>query len=192
VLLGAIAALGPFTIDLYLPAFPAIARELQASAFGVQLTLAATTAGHGIGQLVIGPVSDAIGRRPPLPAATALHVVSRVVVMLADGIPLLTAGRIGQGIGAAGSAVIGIAIVRALFDGQLLVSALGRVSLVMMLAPVVAPLVGSQLLAVASWRWLFAGLAAYGSIMFVGASLLLRETRRGESVAPGRGAVIQR
>lgn len=185
VALGLLVALGPFTVDLYLPAFPSVGREFGASDAAVQLTLTATTIGFAIGQLVVGPWSDRVGRRTPLLIATAVHIMASLGVALAPNIELLTALRIAQGIGAAGGGVVALAVVRDLFGGQPLIRMLSRMALITGLAPILAPVIGSQLLLVTQWRGIFISLAAYGALVLVIAALLITETlppeRRGVS-----------
>jgi len=182
--LGALVALGPFTVDLYLPAFPAVARDLITSDAAIQLTLTATTLGFGLGQLVVGPLSDSLGRRRPLMVMTAVHVLASIGVALAPSVEWVMVGRIFQGIGASGSAVVAMAMVRDMFGGQRMIRVLSRMSLVQGFAPVFAPVIGSQLLRVLDWRGIFVFLAAYGVIMCAVASLLIPETlpasRRGQ------------
>jgi DHA1 family bicyclomycin/chloramphenicol resistance-like MFS transporter len=174
--LGALVALGPFTIDLYLPAFPSVARDFGAGDAAVQLTLTATSIGFALGQLLIGPWSDKIGRRTPLLLATGLHVVASIGVAMAPNIELLGVLRVIQGIGAAGGGVVAMATVRDLFGGQPLVRMLSRLALVSGVAPILAPVIGSQLLRVTDWRGVFVALAAYGAVVLVVAALLVVET----------------
>jgi DHA1 family bicyclomycin/chloramphenicol resistance-like MFS transporter len=176
VVLGALVALGPFTIDLYLPAFPLVAEALDASEAAIQLTLTATMIGFGLGQLVVGPWSDTVGRRLPLILATAVHVGASVGVALAPDITGVLIFRVLQGIGAAGGGVVAMATVRDLFGGQPLVRMLSRLALVASLAPILAPVIGSQLLALLDWRGLFLALAAYGVVIVVLAAILIAET----------------
>jgi DHA1 family bicyclomycin/chloramphenicol resistance-like MFS transporter len=176
VALGALVALGPFTIDLYLPAFPRVAAEFHAPDSEIQLTLTATTIGFGLGQLFVGPLSDRVGRRWPLLLATVLHVLASIAVALAPSVPLLIALRVVQGIGAAGGGVVAMAMVRDLFGGQPLIRMLSRLALVSGLAPILAPVIGSQLLAVLDWRGVFWCLAAYGAVILVAAVFLIHET----------------
>ncbi|WP_430867830.1 multidrug effflux MFS transporter [Demequina aurantiaca] len=164
-MLGALVAMGPFTIDLYLPAFPQVAADLNASDAAIQLTLTATMIGFGLGQLIVGPLSDSFGRKRPLLIATALHVVASIGVALAPTVEWVMVGRIFQGIGAAGGAVVAMAVVRDLFAGQSLIRMLSRMALVTGLAPVLAPVIGSQLLRVVDWREVFFVLAAYGVLI---------------------------
>ncbi|MCV2394338.1 multidrug effflux MFS transporter [Actinotalea sp. M2MS4P-6] len=174
--LGGLVAFGPFTIDLYLPAFPAVAADLATSEAAIQFTLTATTVGFGLGQLVVGPLSDAVGRRRPLLVATTVHVVASLGIMLAPTVGWVMVGRVAQGVGAAGSAVVAMAVVRDLFGGQPLVRMLARMALVTGLAPILAPVIGSQLLLVVDWRGIFAVLAGYGLLMMLVSAGLLGET----------------
>jgi MFS transporter, DHA1 family, multidrug resistance protein len=174
--LGALTALGPFTIDLYLPALPDVQGDFAISTSLVQLTLGATTIGFAFGQLVVGPWSDAVGRRIPLIAATMLHVVTSVCVALSPSIDWLIVFRLLQGFGAAAGAVVAIATVRDLFGGYPLVRMLSRLALVSGLAPVIAPLAGSALLLVFPWRGIFWVLAAYGLVVMVASIVFIVET----------------
>lgn len=176
ILLGALTALGPFTIDLYLPAFPLLEKDFATSAAMIQLTLTGTMIGFAVGQLVVGPLSDKVGRRVPLIAVTALHVLASVGAAVAPDLLLLGATRVVMGIGAAAGGVVAMAIVRDLFGGKRLVVMLSRLSLVSGVAPVVAPLIGSALLDVMHWRGLFIVLAAYGAVMLISALLFVPET----------------
>lgn len=175
-MLGALVALGPFTIDLYLPAFPQVQAELLTSAAAIQLTLTATTVGFGLGQLVVGPLSDAFGRIRPLLIATALHIVASIGVAFAPTVEWVMAGRVLQGIGAAGGGVVAMAIVRDLFGGQPLIRMLARLALVTGLAPVLAPVIGSQMLQFMDWRGVFVALAVYGVLVLIAAKFLIGET----------------
>lgn len=192
VALGALVALGPFTIDLYLPSFPSVARDFQASDAAVQLTLTATSIGFALGQLIVGPWSDKIGRRTPLLIATGVHVVASIGVAFAPNIEMLTALRVLQGMGAAGGGVVAMATVRDLFGGQPLVRMLSRLALVTGLAPILAPVIGSQLLRITDWRGIFVILAAYGTVVLAVAALLIVETlprgARGRSAHSTAGA----
>ncbi len=176
VLLGALTALGPFTIDLYLPAFPVLEADFQTTAAAIQLTLTGTMIGFAVGQLVVGPLSDKVGRRVPLIAVTALHVLASAAAAFAPDLGLLSAARVFMGIGAAAGGVVAMAIVRDLFGGRRLVIMLSRLALVSGVAPVIAPLIGSMLLTVMPWRGIFVVLAAYGAVMLVAAIILIPET----------------
>ena len=115
--LGAFVALGPLTIDMYLPALPAITADLATTSSTVQLTLTGTLVGLALGQLVIGPLSDSLGRRRPLLAGAALHVAASLAITVAPNVAVLGALRVLQGVGAAAGTVIALAIVRDLYTG---------------------------------------------------------------------------
>jgi DHA1 family bicyclomycin/chloramphenicol resistance-like MFS transporter len=176
VLLGALTALGPFTIDLYLPAFPVLEEDFQTTAAMIQLTLTGTMIGFALGQLIVGPLSDKVGRRIPLLAVTALHVVASAAAAFAPDLLMLGITRVLMGAGAAAGGVVAAAIVRDLFGGRRLVVMLSRLALVSGVAPVLAPLVGSWLLGVMPWRGLFVVLAIYGVVMLVAAVIFVPET----------------
>jgi DHA1 family bicyclomycin/chloramphenicol resistance-like MFS transporter len=174
--LGAFVAIGPLTIDMYLPALPTITRELETTSAAVQLTLTGTLIGLALGQLVLGPLSDALGRRRPLLAGTALHVVASVLVLIAPNLAVLGALRVLQGVGTAAGAVVALAIVRDLYDGRAAATMLSRLFLVLGVAPVLAPTIGGELLRFTSWRGIFAFLAVYGVLMIVVGTRALPET----------------
>jgi MFS transporter, DHA1 family, multidrug resistance protein len=174
--LGAFVALGPLTIDTYLPALPTITRELETTSAAVQLTLTGTLIGLALGQLVLGPLSDALGRRRPLLAGTGLHVLASVLVLVAPSLAVLGALRVLQGVGTAAGAVIAIAIVRDLYDGRAAATMLSRLFLVLGAAPVLAPTIGGEMLRFTSWRGIFALLAVYGVLMIVVGYRTLPET----------------
>jgi DHA1 family bicyclomycin/chloramphenicol resistance-like MFS transporter len=186
--LGAFVAVGPLTIDMYLPALPTIASDLGTTAFAVQLTLTGTLLGLALGQLVLGPLSDAMGRRGPLLAGTALHVLASLMILVAPNIAVLGALRVLQGVGSAAGAVIALAIVRDLFDGRAAATMLSRLFLVIGAAPVLAPTIGGEVLRFTTWRGLFVVLAVYGLLLLAGGWFALRETlpverRRSSGVA---------
>ena len=174
--LGALTALGPFTIDLYLPAFPILEHELGVSAAAIQLTLTGTMLGFGFGQLVVGPWSDKVGRRLPLMLATGFHVLASVGAAMSQDIVWLGVFRVLQGFGAAAGGVVAMAMVRDLWGGKPLVKMLSRLALITGLAPVLAPVIGSQLLLVMDWRGIFWVLAAYGALVIVLVAVWIVET----------------
>lgn len=176
ILLGALTALGPFTIDLYLPAFPVLEEDFQTTAAAIQLTLTGTMIGFALGQLVVGPLSDKVGRRVPLIVVTALHVLASVGAAFAPDLALLSIARVLMGVGAAAGGVVAMAIVRDLFGGRRLVVMLSRLALVSGVAPVIAPLIGSWLLTLMPWRGIFGVLAAYGIVMLLSTILFIPET----------------
>lgn len=174
--LGALIALGPLTIDTYLPALPEVGSELGASGTTVQLTLTGTLVGLALGQVLIGPLSDAYGRRLPLLLGTGLHVLASALVAVAPSIEVLTVLRVLQGVGASAGAVVGLAIVRDLFTGRAAATMLSRLMLVMGAAPVLAPTLGAGLLTWVSWRGVFLFLAGYGLVMLAVVTAGLPET----------------
>lgn len=193
VVLGALVGLGPFTIDLYLPALPVIQTDLAVNEGTVQLTLSATIIGFALGQLVVGPWSDKVGRRLPLILATAVHILACFGAAVAPDITWLMAARVLQGVGAAGGGVVAMAMVRDLFGGKPLVRMLSRLALVTGIAPILAPLIGSQLLLFLDWRGLFAFLCAYGLLVIIAASLFIVETLPKERTRDsGHSTVAQR
>jgi DHA1 family bicyclomycin/chloramphenicol resistance-like MFS transporter len=175
-ILGALTALGPFTIDTYLPALPTLQADFNVSTAAIQLTLTATTIGFGVGQLLVGPWSDKIGRRLPLILSTIVHILACLGAAAAPNVELLGLARAMQGIGAAAGGVVAMAMVRDLFGGRPLVRMLSRLALVNGLAPVLAPVIGSWLLLVMPWRGIFVVLACYGLFVVICVSLWIVET----------------
>src|SRR4051812_38611735 len=157
--LGAFVALGPLTIDMYLPALPTITDEFATTSATVQLTLTGTLLGLALGQLVVGPFSDAVGRRVPLLVGTGAHLLASLMSVAAPNVAVLGGLRVLQGLGAAAGAVIAMAIVRDLYTGRAAATLLSRLILVMGAAPVIAPTLGGWLLTFTSWRGVFAALA---------------------------------
>ncbi|GAB3186596.1 multidrug effflux MFS transporter [Nesterenkonia suensis] len=174
--LGVLIALGPLTVDMYLPAFPAIRDDLMTTEAAVQLTLTGTLAGLAVGQLLIGPLSDAVGRRRPLLVGVGVHVLASVGCVLAPDLAILGGMRVLQGLGAAAAAVVAMAVVRDLFVGMAAAKLLSRLMLVMGAAPVLAPTLGGLMLALVSWRGVFVMLAVFGVAILVIAAVLLPET----------------
>ncbi|MEU4550861.1 multidrug effflux MFS transporter [Micromonospora violae] len=174
--LGALIAIGPLTIDMYLPALPAITSGLQTTETAVQLTLTGTLVGLALGQLLIGPLSDVVGRRVPLLAGLAAHIVASVLCVFAPNIAVLGGLRVLQGLGVAAATVVATAVVRDLFSGASFARIFSRLMLVMGLAPILAPTLGSALLSWTDWRGVFAALAVLGALLIVVAALRLPET----------------
>ncbi len=174
--LGALISLGPLTIDMYLPAFPSIAAELEASDSAVQLTLTGMLAGLAIGQLVIGPLSDAVGRRKPLLVGILTHATASVLCALAPSIVALSAVRVLQGLAGAAISVVAMAIVRDLFSGVAVARIMSRLMLVIGLAPILAPSLGGLVLTWTTWRGIFAVLAGVAVLLIIVAFLGIRET----------------
>jgi len=174
--LGLMIALGPLTIDMYLPALPRIAEDLSVSSSVVQLTLTGTLAGLAFGQLIIGPLSDSLGRRIPLMAGITLHMVASLVCLFAPNIEVLGAGRVVQGFGAAAAAVVAVAVVGDLYVDSAAATVMSRLILVLGVAPVIAPSLGAVVLLKASWHWIFAVLVVLAGLLLLLAALALPET----------------
>ena len=160
IVLGSVNAIGPLSIDMYLPALPEITRALGTGASQVQLTLTACVAGLALGQLVIGPMSDRLGRRTPLIAALVTYAVASLLCAVATSVGALIALRFVQGLAGAGGIVIARAVVRDLYSGAAAVRLFSSLMLVTGLAPILAPLAGGQLLAVTSWQGIFLSLSS--------------------------------
>ncbi|EME14424.1 multidrug effflux MFS transporter [Rhodococcus triatomae] len=175
-ILGLLTALGPFTVDMYLPALPVIADELATSDATVQLTLTGTLLGLAVGQLVIGPLSDILGRKRPLVVGTSVHVLASLACWFAPSIAVLGALRTLQGLGAAATGVIAMAVVRDLYAGRDAAVVLSRLMLVMGVAPIVAPTAGGLLLTVVSWHGIFLVLAGLGVAMMLLGGVAMPET----------------
>ncbi|WP_265291425.1 multidrug effflux MFS transporter [Streptomyces sp. SHP 1-2] len=164
-LLGGLTATPPLAMDMYLPALPEVTRSLHAPAATVQLTLTACLAGMALGQLVIGPMSDKWGRRRPLLTGIALYVLATALCVVAPTAGLLIAFRLAQGLAGAAAIVIARAVVRDLYDGVAMARFFSTLMLVSGAAPVVAPLIGGQILRVADWRGVFVVLTAVGVLL---------------------------
>ncbi|MEV5431018.1 multidrug effflux MFS transporter [Streptomyces sp. NPDC052701] len=164
-LLGGLTATPPLAMDMYLPALPEVTRSLHAPAATVQLTLTACLAGMALGQLVVGPMSDRWGRRRPLLAGLAVYVVATALCALAPTVELLVAFRLAQGLAGAAGIVIARAVVRDLYDGVAMARFFSTLMLISGVAPIVAPLVGGQVLRVTDWRGVFVVLAVLGALL---------------------------
>jgi MFS transporter, DHA1 family, multidrug resistance protein len=160
-ILGALTAVGPLAIDMYLPSLPTIAREFGATAAAVQASLAAYYIGIAIGQALYGPLSDRVGRKPALYLGLGIFFVASLGCANATGVQMLVAFRFLQALGGCAPIVVPRAVVRDYFDQHGSVRMLSMLMLVMGLAPILAPLVGGQLLVNFGWRSVFWLLATY-------------------------------
>jgi len=185
-LLGALTAFGAMSIDLYLPSLPSMGRALHASPGAVGATLSAFLAGMGMGQLVHGPLSDRIGRRPPLLGGIALYVLASIVAARAPGIAVLIGARFVQGLGGCAALVVSRAVVRDRFPTHETARVFSLLTLVLGVAPVLAPLAGSGLLAAFGWRAIFWALTLFGVIAFGAVWRGLVETRSAAARAAAR------
>lgn len=167
VALGALTAFGPLSLDMYLPGLPDLSRDLGTSASMAQLTLTACMIGLAAGQLLAGPLSDARGRRRPLLIGLALYALASALCAVAPSIWTLVPLRFVQGAAGAAGIVIARAVVRDLHEGDAAARFYALLTLVNGLAPILAPIVGGQLLGVTDWRGIFWVLAAIGVALFL-------------------------
>ncbi len=177
VLLGALAALPPLSIDMGLPAFPALERHFGASALGAGLTLSVFMAGFSVSQLVLGPLSDRIGRRPVLLGGLALYGLAGLLCTAAPTIAVLIACRVVQGACAASGTVMAFAMVRDLLTGAAARTKLSYVTMVLSVAPVIAPTLGGWLLLLGGWRGIYGFLGGGGLLLLAVVAACVTETR---------------
>jgi len=175
-LLGAISILTPFSLDMYLPAMPAIAADLQASAGAVQFTLPAFFAGLAVSQLLFGTLADHLGRRPPLLCGLALAVAGSTGCALSGGVHALTVWRTVQALGVGSASVIPRAVIRDRFDVADTARALSLLGLITGFGPILAPQFGGAILLVTGWRTEFWLLSALGLLCLCIAHAMLRES----------------
>jgi DHA1 family bicyclomycin/chloramphenicol resistance-like MFS transporter len=180
-LLGALSAFAPLSIDMYLPALPSMARELHSSAAAAQLSLTACLIGLAAGQSLAGPLSDARGRRRPLLTGVTVYAAVSAICAVAPSIWVLLALRLIQGLAGAAGIVIARAVVRDRYDGNELARFYALLLIVNGAAPIVAPVLGAQLLRVTTWRGIFVVLAIIGVTLLAAGAIGLPET-----LPPGR------
>lgn len=183
--LGALIAFAPMSIDMYLPSLPTIAAEFGAEPSAAQFTLAGFFIGLALGQAIHGPLADRYGRKPPLYAGLILYVAASVGCALAPDIATLTALRFAQAVGGCAGVVIARAVVRDRFDAHTSARVYSLLMLVMGLAPILAPFIGGWVLALAGWRAIFAVLALFGLGCLIAAWRYLPETRPADTDASG-------
>jgi DHA1 family bicyclomycin/chloramphenicol resistance-like MFS transporter len=194
-----LSALGPLSMDMYLPSLPDIAHVLQAPTARVQLTVSSYLIGFAVGQVIYGPVSDRHGRRPVLLAAVALYLISTLVCAATPSVTPLIGARFLQGIGGSGSIVLARAIVRDLYSGVQAARELSLMGSISAFAPIVAPMIGGVLQTAFGWRASFIAMAAFAVVALVVAGRLLPETLRQRACQPislssvvgGYGAVLR-
>jgi DHA1 family bicyclomycin/chloramphenicol resistance-like MFS transporter len=175
-ILGALSAFGPLSTDMYLPALPRLARDFGARPSVIQLTLTTSVLGLALGQVLAGPISDALGRRPPLLVGLVAFIAASAGCALAPSVPVLIVLRLLQGLGGAAAIVIARAVVRDLYAGIEAARFFAVMMLVNGLAPILAPVIGGQIVRVASWRTIFVVLAAGCAVLLAATALGLRET----------------
>ena len=186
-MLGALAALPAFTVDMYLPSLPEVAADLGSSASFAQLSVSVMLIGGAMGQLVIGPLSDRFGRRAPLLWGLGLHILTSLLCAFAPNMTVLVGLRLLQGFFNAACGVAAMAVVRDRFVGAEAARILSRLMLVIGVAPMLAPTFGSAVAAAAGWRWVFAVLALAGVVMAVVVWQLMPETLPAERRQTGGG-----
>ncbi len=191
-ILGLLSAIGPFAIDMYLPALPDIGRSLGAEVGAVQFSLTAFFLSLGVGQLLYGPVSDMVGRKPPLYFGLVLFTLASIGCALATDIQTLVALRFLQGLGAAAGMAIPRAVVRDLHTGAEAARLMSLLMLVFSVSPILAPLAGSGVIALTGWRgvfWAVALASVAGLALVYGA---LQETRsEAERVESSLGSALR-
>lgn len=174
--LGGLTALPPLSMDMYLPALPAVTDSLHAPAATVQLTLTACLAGMALGQLVVGPMSDRWGRRRPLLIGMIVYIFATAICVLAPTAELLIGFRLLQGLAGAAGIVIARAVVRDLYDGEAMARFFSTLMLISGVAPVIAPVIGGQVLRLTDWRGIFAVLTVIGVLLTLVVWKWLHET----------------
>ena len=191
VFLGMLTAITPLATDLYLPALPIMPGELNTTASNIQMTIGIMTFGVAVGQLFGGPISDTMGRKLPLIVGNLLCVISGIICAFAPSIEILLLGRFLQGLTGSVGVVIAKAIARDFASGQELTKLFALLMMVNGLAPVLAPLIGGQLLLFTTWRVIFVILAVFSAILLAG-SLLFRESLPKEKrVIGGVGVAVK-
>ncbi|HQF30510.1 MAG TPA: multidrug effflux MFS transporter [Hyphomicrobiales bacterium] len=190
-LIAAMIAITAFSIDIMLPAFPAIAAELGiALANDRQEIITAYMIGFAVGQIACGPVSDTFGRRPVAFAGFALFIAATVAAAFAQSFPALLAARAAQGIGAAAPRIMALAIVRDRFAGDRMARVMSLVMTVFIVVPVVAPSIGQLILLVGTWRWIFGFLLVFGLAALAWAWFRLPETLSPANRRPFRPGTV--
>ncbi|CCN37592.1 Bicyclomycin resistance protein [Vibrio nigripulchritudo SO65] len=184
IILGAIGALTPLAIDMYLPAMPTIAKDLGVTAGEVQMTLTAYTLGFASGQLLHGPLADSYGRRPVLLIGVTLFGLAAIVSASTNGIDALMTVRVAQGFAGAGAAVVIQAVVRDMFDREDFARTMSFITLVVTLAPLVAPMIGGHLAVWFGWRSIFWTLAIFSAIVIAAVLWKIPETLAPENRQP--------
>jgi MFS transporter, DHA1 family, multidrug resistance protein len=183
-LLSLLTGLGPLTMDMYLPSLPAIGQALDASPAQVQLTISSYLIGFAVGQIVYGPISDRLGRRPVILAALVLYSVATIFCALAQSIETLIAVRFVQALGGAGCIVLARAAVRDIYSGVRAGRELSLMGSITAFAPIVAPAIGGVLQSTFGWRASFILLVVFAVVAGLTAARFLPETLRQRTPGP--------
>jgi DHA1 family bicyclomycin/chloramphenicol resistance-like MFS transporter len=194
-LLSFLTALGPLSMDMYLPSLPDIARTLQSPVLHVQLTISSYLFGFAVGQIFYGPISDRLGRRPVLLTALVLYAVATVGCAMAQSVHGLIAARFIQALGGAGSIVLARAVVRDIYSGARAGRELSLMGAITAFAPIIAPMIGGVLQTVFGWRAIFVLLTLFAVVSLAVAARLLPETLKERTPGPlsfaGMGATYR-
>jgi DHA1 family bicyclomycin/chloramphenicol resistance-like MFS transporter len=174
--LGALSGFGPLCLDMYLPALPQLPADLSSTSAAAQLTLSSCIVGLAVGQLITGPLSDRLGRRGPLLVGVAIFVVASVICALTTSMTVLIAVRLVQGAAGAAGIVVGRAVVADMFAGKVAAAYFSAIATINGLAPILAPVIGGQVLRVGTWRTVFWVLAGIGVLMLVLAALVIKDS----------------
>ncbi|HUH58731.1 MAG TPA: Bcr/CflA family multidrug efflux MFS transporter [Candidimonas sp.] len=191
-LMGLLTALGPLAIDMYLPAFPAIAHGLGTTPGHVERTLAGYLFGLAMAQLFYGPFADRYGRKKPLIAGLIIFIGASIGCAFTTNIEHLTWWRVAQAFGGAAGLVIPRAVIRDNFDTRDASKALSVLLLVMGVTPILAPILGGQVLVFANWRWIFGIMAGCGGVLLLAVIITMRESLKPQRVIPLGVAIIGR
>lgn len=180
-ILGTLIGITPFSIDMYLPGFPAIASDLHADISQVTLSLTSFFIGVAVGQLFFGPISDRYGRKTPLLCGLALYVVASIGCIFVRSVHALIALRVIQALGGCAGMVISRAIVRDMFSGPEIARVFSLLMLVMGVAPILAPTIGGMVTTAFGWRYIFLVLMLIGLSLLVISARVLPETRQADT-----------
>jgi MFS transporter, DHA1 family, multidrug resistance protein len=175
-IVGSLSAFGPLSLDMYLPAFPDMTDDLATSASRIQLTLTACMIGLAVGQVFAGPMSDVLGRRIPLVVGLLSFSVFSILCMIAPSVEVLIILRFFQGMSGAAGIVLARAVVRDLYSGPALAQFFSLVMMINGMAPILAPVIGGQLLRFTTWHGVFLVLAGFSSLLLLAVLTWLPET----------------
>ena len=191
-IVGALAAIGPFSVDMYLPGFPAIARDLKTDVATVEYTLTSYFIGFSLGQLMLGPILDRYGRKRPLMAGLFVYIAAAIGCVFSPTIHALIALRFALAMGCCVGMVGSSTVVRDLFTGREVARALSMMMTIFGVAPVIAPSIGGLVVATLGWRAIFAVLGAIALLVLIAVKAALPETREPDaavSLKPTRVAL---